>query len=169
MGRLDPANKSLCFRGVKAANPQTRTTCIERILESVNAKNQILNIEHVWKGPPGQRVISEICIVELSNRQTREAALKKLTEDNSKLDTGDGSLTVARAKTSMQLKRNGCLTKAADLLKKDSRNKNKTVEICWKMDDAKSRQVQVDGQIAFQQLASDLVGRFMAPFEALSF
>ena len=67
---------------------------------------------------------------EMSSRQLREETLKKLTEDPSKINTDrSGKLTVARAKTSMQLKRNSFLTKAADLLKKDSRNKGKNVEI----------------------------------------
>ena len=69
----------------------------------------------------------------------------------------------------MQLKRNSCLTKAADLLKKDSRNKGKNVEICWKFEGTKDRQVVVDGKTVFQQTSSDLAGRFVTPFEALTF
>ena len=107
--------------------------------------------------------------MEVSHLQTSEKALKALTEGSSYLDTDDGSLTLAHVKTSMQLKRNDYLTKAVVLLKRDSRSKNKTVGICWEMDDAKSRQMQVDGQIAFRQLALDLSDRFVAPFEGLSF
>ena len=131
VGRLDAANKSLCLRGFKEDNPKARTTRIEKILEQVGVQEHIQNIEHIWKGPPGQRAVSDMTIIEMSSRQLREEALKKLTEDPSKMDIGNsGKLTVARAKTSMQLKRNSCLLKAADLLKKDSRNIGKNVEIC---------------------------------------
>ena len=169
VGRLDPANKSLCLRGFKEDDPRARTKRIESILESVGAKGELVHVEHIWKGPPGQRSVSEMSTVELSSRQAREEALKKLTQDNSKLDGASGVLKVARAKTSTQLKRNSCLTRAADILKKDGRNNGKTVEICWKVDGSKDRQVQVAGQVAFSQTSSDLAGRFLAPFEALTF
>ena len=100
----------------------------------------------------------------------REEALKKLLEDKSKMDIGSsGELQVGRAKTSTQLKRNSSLTKASDLLKKDNRCQGKNVEICWKVEGSKERQVQVDGHVAFQQTLTDLAGRFLPPFENVSF
>ena len=104
-------------------------------------------------------------IVELSSRQAREEALKALTNDSSKLENGSGTVQVGRAKTSMQLKRNSCLIKAADALKKCDQNKDKSIQICWKVEGSKECQVQVDGHVAFQQSSADLVGRFTAPFE----
>ena len=109
-------------------------------------------------------------IVEMSSRQVREEVLKKLAADNSKLDLGDaGQLNVQRAKTSVQLKRNNCLTKAADALKKDDRTAGQSVGICWKVEGSKDRQVKVGDQVAFQQTPSDMTGRFLSPFDALTF
>jgi len=169
VGRLDPANKSLCFKGFPDNDLRARTSRIDQILESVGAKAQILTVDHIWKGPPGQRVVSGMSVVELSSRQAREEALKALTNDSSKLGNGPGTVQVGRAKTSMQLKRNGCLTKAADVLKKCNQNKGKSIQICWKVEGSKDRQVQLDGQVAFQQSSTDLAGRFTAPFERLTF
>ena len=102
--------------------------------------------------------------VELSSRANREAALKKLEGDNSKLDTAAGKLKVQRAKTSFQRKRNTSMGNAFEALKKDSRCQNKSVELVWKMDGTKDRGVKVGNDMIFLQTPFDLVGSFKAPF-----
>jgi hypothetical protein len=75
--------------------------------------------------------------------------------------TSAGNMSCNRAKASIQLKRNGSLKKAAELLKKDARCKIKSVNIAWKQDDGtKDRSVEVDGHIVFKQQISDLAGSF---------
>lgn len=114
--------------------------------------------------------MSGISVDELCRRFVREEALQKLLEDKSKMDIGSsGELQVGRAKTPTQLKRNSSFTKAIDLLKKDSRCQGKDVEICWKVGGSKERQEQKDGQVAFQQILTDLAGHFLPPFENVSF
>ena len=118
VGRLDPANKSLCFKDFPDDDLRVRTSRINQILESLGAKAQILNGDHIWKGSPGQRVVSGMSIVELSSRQARGEALKALTNDSSKLGNGSGTVQVGQAKGFNIIKSNDCLTKAADVLKK---------------------------------------------------
>ena len=148
VSRLDPANKSLCLKGIATMDVDSRTKMIEECLSKIGVRSNVLNIEHLWKGPPGNRSISAISLIELSSRGSRETAFKKLTEDTSILkNAGLGDeVSCARAKTSLQLKRNSALQKACETLKKDSRCDNKSVEIAWKIDGSKDRGMKVDGQ-----------------------
>ena len=93
-----------------------------------------------------------------------------MNRENS-LMTSDEKITYNRAKTAIQLKRNACLMKACDLLKKDNRCKNKSVNIVWqKQDGTKDRAVEVDGIPIFNQSISDLTGAFVdIQFQNLSF
>ena len=74
-------------------------------------------------------------------------------------------LSVARAKTAVQKKRNDALHRASDVLKKDDRSKNKSVTITWKTEGTKDRAVLVDGVQVFLQKATDLSGSFLPPFQ----
>ena len=115
-----------------------------------------------------------ISIVELSCRSVREATLAKI--GSSKMADGkQGDCEIQRAKTSLQLKRNGAVTKASDKLKQDPRNNGKTVKIAWKIDDpkergveSKTRGVEVNGVLVFLQSPTDSIGMFGAPFQDMS-
>ena len=127
-------------------------------------------MEHIWSGPVGKRVITPNVVVEFSSRTVREDVLQKLNRENSLMTSG-GKITCNRAKTAIQLKRNACLMKACNLLKKDNRCKNKSVNIVWqKQDGTKDRAVEVDGIPIFNQSISDLTGAFVdIQFQNLSF
>jgi hypothetical protein len=169
MGRLDPANKSLFFKGLAQQNTKTRADILRGLVRHCGEEAQISNIEHLWTGSPGNRVISPNCVVEFSSRAIRETVLEKLGKENSPM-TAAANLSCNRAKTSIQLKRNGSLKKAAELLKKDARCKSKSVNIAWKQDDGtKDRSVEVDGKSIFKQQISDLAGSFESQFHDLSF
>ena len=129
MSRLDPANKTLFVKGLKQDNPTTRQTILEEYIAGAGFKEDIVSIEHVWSGPAGQRKISPNALVEFRSRFVREACLIKLNATNSNLKT-DGILTCNRAKTAVQLKRNGSLIRALELFKKDARCKDKKIDIC---------------------------------------
>ena len=119
--------------------------------------------------PPRNRKMSPNSNVEFSSRIERKSCLTKFNEENSRLKT-DGALTCGRAKTSVQLKRNGALIHACESLKKDARCKNKKVEICWKKDDPKDkdRSVDVEGQPVFLQKSTNLSGLFVSQFQDVS-
>ena len=74
-------------------------------------------------------------------------------------------LSVARAKTAVQKKRNDALHRASDVLKKDDRSMQKSVTITWKTEGTKDRAVLVDGIQVFLQKATDLSGSFLPPFQ----
>jgi hypothetical protein len=89
--------------------------------------------------------MTSISIVELSSRDCRESALKKVTEENSKiLGEGDSKVSVGRAKTEFQRNRNTNLRKAEEILKKDVRANGKIVKIEWKFEgSSKDRAVKI--------------------------
>ena len=74
-------------------------------------------------------------------------------------------MTAARAKSAVQLKRSHCLQNVADKAKTDQRCNGKPVEIAWKIEGGKDRDVKVDGRLIFLQTPGDTLGKFLAPFE----
>ena len=75
VGRLDPANKSLCLKGFSEKDTAKHFKLIEQLLDSIGHKNSIQNIEHIWTGPKGDRHISPNSVIELTSRTVRESAL----------------------------------------------------------------------------------------------
>ena len=138
------------------------------MLEGTVAKAEIKNIDHIYKGAPGSRQISSMSVVEFGSKFARDACLEKLSKSDSILKSKEhGDVTVQRAKTTSQLKRNTALVTACEALKKDPRCKNKKIEICWLKENAqdKDRSVDVDGVSVFLQKRSNLSGSFDGQFQ----
>ena len=125
--------------------------------------------EHVYKGAPQARVITDMCIVTLSSRSIREIILKEV-ENKPPADLTRNELKIDRAKTASQLARNSALRRASDVLKKDTRCSSKEVTIEWLLDDRanKNREVRVGGVPAFVQSKNDSTGIFLPPFSNLT-
>ena len=165
MNRLDPANKSICFSGFQSDDVSARVRCIEAALGALGGSLKCLNIEHVWKGAPGNRSVGPLSIVEFASRTERESVLKKFEQAKPAIkDISGAVVSVARAKTSQQLKRNGVLKKCEGLLKNHASAKNKVVKIEWQLEGSKSRSVIVGDETAFLQCADEISGNFVAPF-----
>ena len=167
VSKLDPANKSLRFRGFVVETVQERVEAIEKILRDFDGKTY--SFEHLYKGPYESRVMTDMCVVEFASNQIREQILKHLSGKPFQ-DQKNGKLTIDRAKTAGQLVRNSYLRKVSDVLKKEPTCKDKPIEIVWQQDDRKdkSRTVTVNGQIAFRQNLDDVQGTFLAPFSNLT-
>ena len=75
---MDPANKSLRFRGFQGDSLPERVACVEKCLGDIGLTAFL--IEHVYKGPPGQRSLTDMCVVELRADAIREDALKHLNK-----------------------------------------------------------------------------------------
>ena len=96
----------------------------------------------------------------------REDILKKLRETTStRKDAVGSNISVGRAKTSLQLKRNGALKQALKLVKQDARAEGKSVEICWLTERSKDRTVKIGDQVVSRQISTDVGGEFLAPFQ----
>ena len=78
VNRLDPANKSIAFKGFTEFDGPKRSAAIESFLSNIVMHKTGLHIEHVYKGPTGQRVMSPISVTEFASRSVRESVLKKL-------------------------------------------------------------------------------------------
>ena len=159
----------MCFAGFKDSTVESRATSIEAFIQSAGVDAKIQSFDHIWSGPQDNRSLTPLVIVELSSRQVREQTLKKLQVNSTMQDSGGNKISVARAKTASQLKRNGSLKKACEVLKKDGRINGRTVEIKWQIEFAngtksKGRVVKVGDEVAFLQLPSDLIGSFTASF-----
>ena len=65
LNRLDPANKSLSFSGFISTSAAGRRANIETFLTSVMGESvPICQIEHIFKGPSGDRKMSALSLVE---------------------------------------------------------------------------------------------------------
>ena len=94
--------------------------------------------------------------------------LKSFAESGSSLkDVSGNVLSVARAKSSLQLKRNSALRRALTMIEKDAKASHKEVKIEWLIPESKKRAVTVAGQEAFVQEYQDTEGEFLAPFQHL--
>ena len=167
--KLDPAHRSIRISGFVSDSHDSRINQIESMLRDLKLPNMI-HAESLFKGLPGNRSLSSVCMVEFPSRTIREDVLTKLQGADFK-KSSNKDLMCARAKTTFQLGRNKALHNACDLLKKDPRNRGKVVEIIWQKSDKKdrSREVQVNSEVAFLQDYEDMKGSFMNPFVDLVF
>ena len=151
-------------------NANSRTVFLENFLKQFGANPDSMNVEHVWKGAPGNRSMTSVSIVEFASRDIRERILKNITAAKSKLlDNFGKEIAFGRAKTAFQRKRNESLKKAAELLKKDSLCEESTMKIVWKAEDgSKIRFVNVGERPIFIQNVADVSGIFKTPFDHLS-
>ena len=164
VSRLDPANKAIRILGLKATSVKERTDFLDKILKEAGLPS--CSLEHIYKGPASNRVLTDICLAEFSSNSIRETALNVLGKKGLK-DPSGNELKIDRAKTAIQIQRNNHLRKALDILKKDTSCVGKTVEIIWQQEDKKdkSREVWVDKVPAFRQTSDDLSGSFLPPFQ----
>jgi len=166
VGRMDPANRSLAFTGFVEKDLGKRRSLINSYMDHIGCEQEIRSMDHIWTGPIGNRSVGPITIVEVASRNVREEILKKLKETTStRKDAAGGNISVGRAKTSLQLKRNGALKQAMKLVKQDARAEGKSVEICWLTEGSKDRTVKIGDQVVFRQTSTDIAGEFVAPFQ----
>ena len=74
-----------------------------------------------------------------------------------------------KKKSKRQLRRNWSINQAKRLIEADPNSTGKHVNVLWKVGNDKSRrQIEVAGEIAFDQLTGDLSGSFGQKFAHLS-
>ena len=83
------------------------------------------SLDHIYKGPKGQRELTDICVVEFASNSIREEVIKKFQKRSEINNAKLANLQADRAKTQIQLKRNTALRDALSKIKGDPRNKNK--------------------------------------------
>ena len=67
----------------------------------------------------------------------------------------------------LQLERNNCLRRVADLLKKQDKSKADSVVIEWQLEESKSREVKIGSVVAFRQEVGETSGKFLKDFAHL--
>ena len=100
MAKLDPGTKSLRIRGFKTDSVENRCEAIEKMFKALGQSR--FSIDHIYKGPFGSRVLTDMAVVELSSNSVRESVLKA-AEGKPFQDQNRAELVVDRAKTASQL------------------------------------------------------------------
>ena len=164
VSRLDPASKTIRVRSFKCTSIADREAALEKAFTNLQIAGNI-SYDHVHKGPPGKRELTDMCLVQFGSNATRETVLGKLQAQKVH-DKDTNELKFDRAKTLLQISRNTALRQAADNFKKDPKWSKATVEIIWQKDDKKdkTREVRIDGEIAFNQKFEDSSGTYVPPF-----
>ena len=80
VNRLDPANKSLCFKGFKEEDPAKRQKKIQDFLKTSGVKENV-NIEHLFKYRDGVKSILPISIVEFGSRGDFHARQNRIANE----------------------------------------------------------------------------------------
>jgi len=170
VNRLDPSNKCLCISNFGDSTFSSRKICLEKLFAEKLRSPKIISVESIWQGPKVNRTRSDKILVELSSRAERETVLKSFSESSGEMkDVSGNILSMARAKSSLQLKRNAALRRASTMIEKDAKAKDKEVKIEWLLEGSKKRVITVAGQEAFAQEYQDTEGEFLAPFQHLHF
>ena len=165
VNRLDPCQKCVCVSGLKSQSAASRFATLEHILKEVSPASKITSIENVASGPANERKMTSVSIIEFASRTVRDAVLKDMKDKPQLQKDSDGStLKFDRAKSAMQLKRNSCLKRALEMIKKDPKSRGLNAEILWKMEGCKDRGVKIGDQIAFQQALDDVAGHFTTDY-----
>ena len=83
LNRLDPANRCLAFTGFKNASAESRVSKIQAFLRGLGACDKIVSAEHISSGPPGQRKMTGVSVIEFLSRDLKQAVLKKTVSESS--------------------------------------------------------------------------------------
>ena len=63
--KFDPANRSLRVRGFLQKSLNDRKSCVEKLIEDLGIS--VLRSDHIFKGPKGQRELTDMSILEFSS------------------------------------------------------------------------------------------------------
>jgi len=154
--RLDPAQKSVAFRGFVDTDLGQRVLCIKEILREIPGCPPVCHYDHILKGRPGERQPTGVTVCEFGNSAQREQVFNQL-KDKILKDNQGGTIMCKRAQTTLQRDRNTKLHKACDEVKK--RNADAKIDFM-------SRRVMLPGDVpVYAQDKDGLGGRFLPPFE----
>ena len=74
LSRLDPANRSLRIRGFADESLAEREKVIDKLMADLGVHR--FSVESIYKGPTGQRVLTDMCVVAVNSNNEREKVLK---------------------------------------------------------------------------------------------
>ena len=104
----------MASRNIRAASTLPSTETASELVQSLGQTR--FSIDHVYKGPYGSRVFTDMAIVEFTSNSVRESVLKSSQGKPLQYQTR-AELKIDRAKSASQLSRNAFLRKAMDDLK----------------------------------------------------
>ena len=120
----------------------------------------LINVETIFKGSPGARSPTGVCLVELPTRAIREEVLTVLQSKSLK-DSKDSLLVVKRGRTLQQKNRNDALRSALDIIKKSTVTDASKASILWQIEGSAERGIEIGGTVVFKQVRTDSFGSFV--------
>lgn len=161
LDRLDPAKKCLAIHGLIETNLTLRSQLLNGLVGASEGCPLPIGIDHIQKGRAGERVPTQVSLIEFRSNADREKAFNLLKDRD--LKNGDGSkLTCKRARINFQKQRNDELI-AAEKLLKEKHDSPADVKINWQ-----ERSVEVKEAPVFLQNRNSTTGKFTEPFLALN-
>ena len=160
----DPAYKQLAFKKIPSSlGASDRIAEIEHWMTINFPGVRIRDVMNKYTGKFPERKLSSVTLLELSSSDVRKEILDAIKAKSLSITLSGQKVEIKEALTESALERNGALRRAAELLEKDPRCKDKTVKILWTGD----RGVTVDGVRAFSQPKGFELGSFATPFSDL--
>ena len=71
LARLDPAHRSIRIAGFELSQTEDRMKFIEESLSKMSLPKMV-SIDHLYKGPAGNRSLASSCLVEFASRAIRD-------------------------------------------------------------------------------------------------
>ena len=106
-------NRFLAFLDFKGDNAVMRTADIKAFLQgTVPSLAENICIEHVYKGPAGNRKFTGTSLVLFPSKAQKEAAMKAITDGNCKMSGNNVDVKIRFGKSNRQRHRNWCLNEA---------------------------------------------------------
>jgi hypothetical protein len=151
----------MAIMGFSEDDLQKRSDCVHAMIAQYsNPVPVFMNLNTVFKGPPGNRVPTGVTLVEFPNREVRESVLAAL-QGKSLKDTKNKPLTIKRARTMLRAQRNTAIKDALDRIQKSGIGGGADAEIVWKEDGTSDRGVRIQGSWVFKQGRTDINGSFV--------
>ena len=167
LNKLDPALRRAVFLGwPEGTSTEKRAELMDKLMKEKFPTFRVVDFGHEYIGPYNNKKLSSVSWAEFSDNDAAKSFVKKTETDHVELQVEGVSMKIKLRRTKLQKKRNYCLHKAAELLKK-SGSSGDDVKIEWKIEASKTRKVLFNGKTGFEQLQHDSMGTFTAPFTNL--
>ena len=162
LNNLDPAFKRIAFIGFGShINAAARVQALEQYMSQFPTF-RYQSVDHFYKGNFNKRELSSVSYVEFSSDTAAKSFIDSLSSKSCTLVGTE--LKIKMSKSKINLKRDGSLKAAANLLKDSALGLGKAISINFK-----DRNITINGhQLAFIQEKGELKGTFTEAFSNLS-
>ena len=135
---------------------------IEAFIKKYWPSKKTICIDHFYKGPYNERIVSRNSYAEFANPEDVKQIIKSIKDEKLEFKIDSKALSIKQARTQLNTTRNSSLRSAEKAIKESDKARDKEVKIEWK-----DRTVLCGGIAAFRQEKNELTGSFLDPFSSL--